>query len=222
MQSRPPLPPIPADRARRARDCGISRPRATPRAVTAEAGVAERRRRRRSGRGRRGWRRERGSAGGSSAGTGAGHGGGEGEGPSGPSASGPGAAASPGVSSASSSGSAAGSASSVGSAGRGGPGPALFFTGGAASGIARSPQSGRRDLQFEQGLARDAVSRGQIQPLDSILGTVQAAVPGSVLSARLKKDDEGVWIYRMVILTPDGRYRNVVVDAARSVIIQIK
>ena len=78
------------------------------------------------------------------------------------------------------------------------------------------------ETRSEQSLARDAVSRGQIQPLDSILGNVEAAVPGSVLSARLKKDDGGVWIYRLVILSPDGRYRNVVVDAARNAIIQVK
>ena len=77
-------------------------------------------------------------------------------------------------------------------------------------------------MRSEQGLARDAVSRGLVQPLDSILSNVETTVPGSALSARLKKGDDGVWIYRLVILSPEGRYRNVIVDAARNAILQIR
>ena len=80
----------------------------------------------------------------------------------------------------------------------------------------------RAELQAEQDLARDAVSRNLVQPLEAILREVKAAAPGSVLSARLNKDDQGAWTYRLVILSPDGRYRRVIVDATRNAIIQIR
>jgi uncharacterized membrane protein YkoI len=86
----------------------------------------------------------------------------------------------------------------------------------------RAGNEARSELRSEQGLARDAVSRGLVLPLDLILRNVEAAVPGSVLSARLKRDEGSVWIYRLVILSPEERYRNVVVDAARKAILQIR
>ena len=36
-------------------------------------------------------------------------------------------------------------------------------------------------MQREQALAREAVSRGQIQPLDVIMGNVQNTIPGELL-----------------------------------------
>ena len=118
----------------------------------------------------------------------------------------------------------AGAAASTGSAGLGSflGGLGGFLTGGRDSATPRAGNAGRSELRSEQGLARDALSRGLVQPLDSILRNVETAVPGSVLSARLKRDDGGVWIYRLVILSPEGRYRNVVVDAARNAILQIR
>jgi uncharacterized membrane protein YkoI len=77
-------------------------------------------------------------------------------------------------------------------------------------------------LQFEQGLARDAVSRGQIQPLDSILRAVEPAAPGSVLSARLRRDEAGLWTYTLIILSVGGRYQEVVVNVRTSAIVRIK
>jgi uncharacterized membrane protein YkoI len=97
-----------------------------------------------------------------------------------------------------------------------------FLTGGRNPARYGAGNEGRSELRSEQGLARDAVSRGLVQPLDSILRNVESAVPGSVLSARLKRDDGGVWLYRLVILSPEGRYRNVIVDAARNAILQVR
>src|SRR5271166_1232141 len=105
-----------------------------------------------------------------------------------------------------------------------GPGGLLggLRTGEADSARARATDGKRGEMQSEQGLARDAVSRGLVQPLDSILTNVGTTVPGSVLSASLKKGDDGVWIYKLVILSREGRYRNVIVDAARNAILQIR
>jgi uncharacterized membrane protein YkoI len=95
-------------------------------------------------------------------------------------------------------------------------------TGGGAPGNARAPRPSRQELQFEQNLARDAVSQGQVQPLDSILRYVESAAPGSVLSARLRKDAAGVWTYTLIILSPGGRFREVVVNASTGTIVRIK
>src|SRR5271165_7073707 len=135
-----------------------------------------------------------------------------------------GSAASTGLAGAATSKGSVGSAASTGSTGMGSflGGLGGFLTGGRDSARPRAGNEGRSELRSEQGLARDAVSRGLVQPLDSILRNVETAVPGSVLSERLKRDDGGVWMYRLVILSPEGRYRNVVVEAARNAILQIR
>jgi hypothetical protein len=80
----------------------------------------------------------------------------------------------------------------------------------------------RSELQSEQTLARNAVSQGQILPLSAILAGVEPVAPGSVLTARLKKDVTGGWIYVLVILSAEGRYRTVVIDAKTNGILQIR
>jgi len=161
-------------------------------------------------------------AGAASGPTGAGHaegvaGYGEGEGGEGGSSSG-GATASAG-----SSGSTGADASGAPAPSGGAAGPQRlngFSTGGGRS--ARMNAAGRSELRSEQDMARDAMSRGQIHPLDSILRNVESVVPGTVLSARLRKDGAGAWTYSLVILSPDGRYHRVEVDAVTNAIIQSK
>jgi uncharacterized membrane protein YkoI len=58
--------------------------------------------------------------------------------------------------------------------------------------------------------------------LDSILRNVESVVPGSILSARLRKKGADAWIYSLVILSPDGHYHWVTVDAVTNAIIQSK
>ena len=166
-----------------------------------------------------------GSASGAGAGsgsTGAGHaegvaGHGEGEGGEGGSSSGgaPASAGPSGATGAAVSGAPAPSDGAAGSQRLNG-----FSTGGGRS--ARMNAAGRSELRSEQDMARDAMSRGQIHPLDSILRHVESVVPGPVLSARLRKDGAGAWTYSLVILSPDGRYHRVEVDAVTNAIIQSK
>ena len=145
----------------------------------------------------------------------AGHGEGEGgEGGEGGSTSG-GAPASAGATGAAASGAPAPSGGAAGSERLNG-----FSTGGGRS--ARMNAAGRSELRSEQDMARDAMSRGQIHPLDAILRHVASVVPGPVLSARLRKDGAGAWTYSLVILSPDGRYHRVEVDAVTNAIIQSK
>ena len=150
-----------------------------------------------------------GSGGGAGSGTGAGstgggHGQSEGEGEGAPAS---GASASPGA--------------AASSGPTGGGSPELHKDGDAAV-IVRWSRPSPNELRFEQDLARDAVSQGQIQPLDSILRYAEFAVPGSVLSARLKKDDVGLWTYTLTILSAGGRYRQVVLNAKTGVVLSIK
>ena len=74
----------------------------------------------------------------------------------------------------------------------------------------------------DQDRAREAVKRGQIVPLASILKTVQKSVPGDVLKIGLSQDVVGGWNYSITVLTPQGYYRDVNVDAGRNQITQIK
>ncbi len=86
----------------------------------------------------------------------------------------------------------------------------------------RPADAKRSELQRQQNLAREALSRGEIQPLDAIVRSVKNSVPGELLSARLEKNAAGAWTYRLVILSDDGRYHDVVVDAWRNVILNTK
>jgi hypothetical protein len=158
-------------------------------------------------------------AGAGSGSTGAGHaegvaGHGEGEGGEGGSSSG-GATGSSGATGAAASAAPAPSGGAAGSERLNG-----FSTGGGRS--ARMNAAGRSELRSEQDMARDAMSRGQIHPLDAILRHVASVVPGPVLSPRLRKDGTGAWTYSLVILSPDGRYHRVEVDAVTNAIIQSK
>jgi hypothetical protein len=90
-----------------------------------------------------------------------------------------------------------------------------------------SGNSGRKNpaidaLVAEQGLASAAVSQGKIRPFSEILRNVSAAVPGSILSVHLRQKPAGAWIYNLVILSPEGRYRRITVDATNSRVLQIK
>jgi hypothetical protein len=66
------------------------------------------------------------------------------------------------------------------------------------------------------------MGRGQIQPLDAILRTIATSVSGTVLSARFGRNASGAPIYTLVVLSDGGRYRKVVVDAERNVILQVR
>lgn len=60
--------------------------------------------------------------------------------------------------------------------------------------------------------ARRALERGEIRPLDDVLRAARAAVPGDVVALDLKHDD-GRWLYKLRILGPDSKRRDVKVDA---------
>jgi uncharacterized membrane protein YkoI len=70
--------------------------------------------------------------------------------------------------------------------------------------------------------AREAVLRGWALPLSRVLPTVFGAVPGQVLEVDLRQTESGEWLYEFLILTQDRHYRDVLVDAQRNQIRQIR
>lgn len=85
------------------------------------------------------------------------------------------------------------------------------------------PDAARRaELRREQNEAREAEALGQIRPFEAILSAVNTAYPGELLSARLEKDPAGVWTYRLVVLSGNGRYQQIVVDAEKNLIREVR
>jgi hypothetical protein len=117
-------------------------------------------------------------------------------------------------------GSGAGTGGGSGSAGEGeGSSSSAAGVGAGASG----PKNPTLDtLVAEQGLASAAVSQGKIRPFSEILHAVSDAVPGPILSVHLRQEPTGSWIYNLVILSPEGRYRQITVDATNSRVLRIK
>lgn len=68
--------------------------------------------------------------------------------------------------------------------------------------------------------ARAAVERGEILPLARILAEVQRVHPGQLVETELEIED-GMHIYEIEILTPDGRLIEVEVDAATGAILAV-
>lgn len=82
---------------------------------------------------------------------------------------------------------------------------ALAYSGvGSASGPVR--------VKDDQDQARQALERGEIRSLDEVLRAAREKVPGDVVKLDLKRDD-GRWLYKLKILTPQGRRREVKIDA---------
>ncbi|MER2266961.1 PepSY domain-containing protein [Methylobacterium oxalidis] len=64
----------------------------------------------------------------------------------------------------------------------------------------------------EQELARQALERGEIRPLDQVLRAARERVPGEVVKVELERED-GRWVYEIKILTESGKRREVEIDA---------
>ena len=67
-----------------------------------------------------------------------------------------------------------------------------------------------------------AVRSREIVPLESVLKTVEKSVPGDVLSVDLSHDVVGSWNYKITVLTPQGYYRDVNVDAGSNNVTSIR
>ena len=74
----------------------------------------------------------------------------------------------------------------------------------------------------DQDKAMAAVRSGEIVPLSSVLKTVEKSVPGDVLNVALSRDVVGTWNYTITVLTPQGYYRDVNVDAGHNNVTSIR
>ncbi|ABL69758.1 MULTISPECIES: PepSY domain-containing protein [Paracoccus] len=61
--------------------------------------------------------------------------------------------------------------------------------------------------------ARDAVEQGRILPLAEVLARLHETQPGRVSEVELEEED-GMTIYEIELVTPDGRLIEVEIDAA--------
>lgn len=69
--------------------------------------------------------------------------------------------------------------------------------------------------------ARELLRRGEIVPLAQILEVVQKRVPGDVIEVELERED-GLWEYKVKVLTPTGRVRKLYLDARNAAVLKIK
>jgi uncharacterized membrane protein YkoI len=70
--------------------------------------------------------------------------------------------------------------------------------------------------------AREAVSEGWVLALSAVLPTVRKAVPGQVLEVDLRRSWSGDWRYEFLVLARDRSYQEVVVDARRNLVLQVR
>jgi uncharacterized membrane protein YkoI len=70
-------------------------------------------------------------------------------------------------------------------------------------------------------LAKRLLSEGRIKPLSEIITGVQAKVPGEVLEVQLELDD-GIYVYELKLLRPNGKVQEVEADAASGSILKIE
>ena len=95
--------------------------------------------------------------------------------------------------------------------------------------IAAPPRAQERaplpPLQPEDGLdagfARAAVLRGEILPLDRILGILRDRFPGEIVEIQLELEG-GVLTYEFDLVSPDGRLYEVEIDAAGGAILEVE
>jgi uncharacterized membrane protein YkoI len=81
--------------------------------------------------------------------------------------------------------------------------------------------SGTSGKRRDQERALDAVKKGKVRPLGEVLRMVSERAPGDVLRVKLNRAS-GELFYRITILTNEGRYREVVVDAQSNRVVSMR
>ena len=69
--------------------------------------------------------------------------------------------------------------------------------------------------------ARHALERGEVLPLQTILGKVARDYPGDVVEVELERED-GRWIYEIELIGERGRLTKLEIDARDGSIIKVK
>jgi uncharacterized membrane protein YkoI len=91
----------------------------------------------------------------------------------------------------------------------------------AAAGIVALPPALAQEQNSEPDheLARQALQRKEILPLDQVLGAIRDRMPGEIVEIELERD-QGRWIYEVEVVDETGRMRDVLVDAKDAKIIR--
>ena len=84
---------------------------------------------------------------------------------------------------------------------------------------AQSSKAERR--QREQAAIKEALRKGEFVPLPRILANAQARVPGDVLKVEIEQESWG-FKYEVKILSPNGRVREVELNAKTGAVVRIE
>ena len=69
--------------------------------------------------------------------------------------------------------------------------------------------------------ARDAVLKGEIEPLSKVLGVIETRFPGTILEVELEREGGG-YIYEIKVLGDEGRVVEVEMDAKTLDILKVE
>lgn len=75
--------------------------------------------------------------------------------------------------------------------------------------------------RMDHDLARQALERGEVMPLESVLAAVRNSVSGEVAGVELEHE-HGTWLYELKMIVPGGVLTEVIVDARTGRIVGIK
>lgn len=90
----------------------------------------------------------------------------------------------------------------------------LMLLAAAATGVLMADDLGPEEAQR-------LLRSGRIKALADIVGIVQKKVNGDLIDAELEKDD-GIYVYELKILRPDGRLQEIEADASTGKILKIE
>jgi uncharacterized membrane protein YkoI len=90
--------------------------------------------------------------------------------------------------------------------------------------VVAAPDAGARRGSkhgLDQDQVLDAVKRGEIKPLVDVLPVVEKAAPGRVVKVEVERR-QGRIVYELKIVEPNGRVREVYIDATTLEILKIE
>lgn len=87
--------------------------------------------------------------------------------------------------------------------------------------LAVPPASIAHAGESDHEMARRALREGKVLPLKTVLDLLERDYPGQVLEVELERDD-GVFIYEIKLLRPDGQLLKLKLDAATGRVVGVK
>lgn len=99
--------------------------------------------------------------------------------------------------------------------------PAQSSTGQNSTGQSSHTSKSSHSSRFSQDDAREALRKGKVMPLASILDIADKRQPGTVIAVDLETR-HGRWIYEIDVITEDGRRRELRLDARNGEILAVE